>query len=80
MYMRTTVNPLMVGFMTPRTPEVITEETNQFIYDPKTQTTFYIHMGGKSGASRSNDGYKETKKKTEWGYHSENDAERYTDD
>lgn len=76
--MQTSVNPLMVGFMTPRTPEVISAEANAVIYDPITQTTFY--MGGKSGPSRSNDGYKATKKKTDWGYNTENDAERYTDD
>lgn len=75
----TSVKPLMVNFMEPYEAPVISEEM-KIIYDPSTQIT--ILMGGKSGPSRSNDGYKATTKRLPGGngYHTENDAERYTDD
>ena len=69
----------MINFMTPYEAPVISEEKMKIIYDPTTQKTI-IMGGGKSGSSRSNDGYKATEKKTQWGYRTENDAERYTDD
>jgi hypothetical protein len=64
--------------MSPKTPEVVTSEEIGLIYDPQSQITIY--MGGNSGHSRSNDGYKGTKEKTNGGYWEHNDAERYTDD
>ena len=76
----TSVKPLMVNFMEPYEAPVISEEKMKIIYDPSTQTT--IVMGGKSGPTRSNDGYKSTTSRLPGGngYHTENDAERYTDD
>lgn len=74
----TNVNPLITNFMSPKTPEVVTSEEIGLIYDPHSQITIY--MGGKSGPSRSNDGYKGTKEKQNGGYWEHNDAERYTDD
>lgn len=78
--MTTSVRPLMVSLMTPHIPEVIKTEGNTIIYDPTTQQTYY--MGGKSGPTRSNDGYKRTERKLPNGRGTsvENDAERYTDD
>jgi hypothetical protein len=75
----TTVNPLITNFMSPRKPEVVSASEIGIIYDPQKQITFYMG-GGKSGSSRSNDGYKGTKEKTNGGYYEHNDAERYTDD
>lgn len=75
----TKVKPLMVNFMEPYEAPVISEEKMKIIYDPSTQKTIILG-GGKSGSSRSNDGYKETKKRVPGGYSSSNDAERYTDD
>lgn len=74
----TNVNPLITNFMSPKTPEVVTSEEIGLIYDPQSQITIY--MGGKSGPSRSFDGYKNTKEKQSGGYWEHNDAERYTDD
>ena len=74
----TNVNPLITNFMSPKTPEVVTSEEIGLIYDPQSQITIY--MGGKSGSSRSNDGYKRTREKTNGGYYEQNDAERYADD
>lgn len=74
------VNPLIANFMVPETPRVVSAEEEIIIYDPLNQIT--IHMGGKSGPSRSSDGYKDTRDynpstKTEYRH---NDASRYTDD
>ena len=74
----TKVNPLITNFMTPKTPEVVSENNIRLIYDPQSQITIY--MGGKSGPSRSYDGYKNTKERTHCGYNEYNDAERWTDD
>ena len=54
----TKVNPLITNFMTPKTPEVVSENNIKMIYDPQSQITIY--MGGNSGPSRSYDGYKKT--------------------
>lgn len=75
----TTVNPLITNFMSPRKPEVVSASEIGIIYDPHSQITIYMG-GGKSGSSRSNDGYKRTVEKTNCGYLGKNDAERYTDD
>ena len=76
----TKVNPLITNFMTPKTPEVVSENNIKMIYDPQSQITIY--MGGNSGPSRSYDGYKKTWKEARGGggcaYF--NDAERWTDD
>ena len=75
----TTVNPLITNFMSPRKPEVGSASEIGIIYDPHSQITIY--MGGKSGSSRSNDGYKRTREHTHGvNYIERNDAERYTDD
>lgn len=75
----TNVNPLITNFMSPKTAEVIASEDFSLIYDPQSQITIY--MGGKSGPSRSNDGYKDTRERQPGGgYWQHNDAERYTDD
>lgn len=76
----TTVNPLITNFMTPKTPEVVSENDIKMIYDPKNQITIYMG-GGKSGPSRSYDGYKKTRyEQTYRSYVEQNDAERWTDD
>lgn len=75
----TKVNPLITNFITPQTPEVVSENDIRLIYDPQSQITIYMG-GGKSRPSRSNDGYKRTKEKTSYGYWEYNDAERWTDD
>ena len=75
----TNVKPLITNFMTHKTPEVVTPEEIGLIYDPQSQITIY--MGGKSGPSRSHDGYKKTVEKDSGeSYYTHNDAERYTDD
>lgn len=69
----------MIQFMTAYEPEVFQKQDVTIIYDPTTEQTFV--MGGNSSPTRSNDGYKETKKRLPGGgYLSQNDAERYTDD
>lgn len=72
------VKPLIVNFMVPETPQVVSPEEAAIIYDPQSQITIY--MGGNSGPTRSNDGYKFTREKTNYGYMQKNDAGRYTDD
>ena len=76
----TNVNPLITNFMSPKTPEVVSENDIKMIYDPQSQITIY--MGGNSGSSRSYDGYKRTELSYSYGtvYRTENDAERWTDD
>ena len=76
--MTTSIRPLMVGFMTPYVPKTVKAEESKIIYDPTTQLTFF--MGGKSGPTRSNDGYKHTVEQGPHGTYTSNDAERYTDD
>lgn len=78
MRISTNVNPLITNFMKPRTPEVLSASNVTMIYDPQTQTTMY--MGGNSGGSRSNYGYKETRTKQSGGYYSQNDHSPSTDD
>ena len=76
----TKVNPLITNFMTPKTPEVVSENDIRLIYDPQSQITIYMG-GGKSRPSRSNDGYKKTiTKESGKSYWEHNDAERWTDD
>ena len=76
----TTVNPLITNFMSPRKPEVVSASEIGIIYDPQNQITIYMG-GGRSGSSRSNDGYKNTREHTHGAnYIERNDAERYTDD
>ena len=76
----TKVNPLITNFMTPKTPEVVSENDIKMIYDPKNQITIYMG-GGKSGPSRIYDGYKKTRyEQTYRSYVEQNDAERWTDD
>lgn len=75
----TNVNPLITNFIVPQTPEVVSANEIKMIYDPQSQITIYMG-GGRSSSSRSNDGYKGTKERTNGGYWEHNDAERYTDD
>ena len=76
----TSVKPLMVNFIVPETPKVVSKEDVSIIYDPQSQITIY--MGGNSGPTRSHDGYKDTRdynpSTNTLYYH--NDASRYTDD
>ena len=73
----TTVKPLMVNFITPTAADH--SEPIRVIYDAQNEITYFMG-GGSKKASRSNDGYKETKEKQNAGTWSHNDAERYTDD
>ncbi len=75
----TKCNPLIINYMTPRTPEVVSSNQVTVFYDPKTQITMY--MGGKSKPTRCNDGYKKTvEHDSGTAVYTHNDAERYTDD
>lgn len=76
----TDVNPLITNFIIPQMPEVVSPNEIKMIYDPQSQITLF--MGGKSSPTRSYDGYKKTKEKSEAcsGYIERNDAERWTDD
>lgn len=79
--MRTTtnVNPLIVNYMTPETPKVVSEESVAILYDLKEQITYV--MGGGNGKSRSYDGYQETTKRgSGTTIVRGNDAPRWTDD
>lgn len=75
----TNVNPLITNFITPKTPKVVSEDEVKVIYDHQSQVAFYMG-GGKSGKSRSNDGYKLTREESPGRVNHTNDAPRYTDD
>lgn len=80
------VNPLIVNFMKPQQPQVVSADEVKVIYDPKSQITFFMGGGGSGGGgsrsrgTRSQDGYKHTKETTYSGYYEHNDAGRWTDD
>lgn len=74
----TNVKPLIVNFMVPESPKVVSAEEATIIYDPQSQITIY--MGGNSSPTRSKDGYKFTREKDDYGYRQGNDAGNYTDD
>lgn len=78
---RTQVNPLILNFMTPATPETVSASATP-MYDPINQITWMMGGGGGTKrATRCNDGYKKTvEKQSGTATYEHNDAERYTDD
>ena len=79
--MRTSTNyrPLIMNYIKPTAPEVLSHDEVTACYDPQNQVTYFLG-GGNSRGTRSYDGYKETKERNSSGYYTGNDAERWTDD